>query len=421
MPKTPRQFRKKGAQDAHEAIRPTSINRRPEDIDQHLTPDQKKLYKLIWQRFLASQMSHAVFDVTSVDISAKRFTFRASGSVVKFRGYMAIYAEGRDTEEVPEEEKPPLPNLSVGEILSLIKLDPKQHFTEPPPRYTEASLVRTLEEQGIGRPSTYATIISTIQQRHYVVKEKGKFKPTQLGFAVTDYLVANFPDILDVKFTASVENRLDEIEAGQIEWHKVLSDFYGPFESALKKAQWGDDDGEKICPECGSPMELKQGKFGYYFKCSNKDCNKTLSPKREKIPAIQPRETDQVCPNCGRKMVIRVGRRGEFLGCSGYPECKTIISMDPPTGVACPECGEGEIVQKTSKHGKKFYGCNKWPKCDFVLWNKPVDRKCPKCNSIMVENNRGSKLLGYKCSSKECDYKEDASEQSDNKSPKQDG
>jgi len=410
-PKTPRQLKRKGAQDAHEAIRPTSINRRPEDVAKYLTPDQQKLYKLIWQRFLASQMSQSVFDVTTVDIGAKQFTFRASGSVVKFQGFRAVYSEGRDTEDLPEEEKPPLPQLSVGELLNLIKLDPKQHFTEPPPRYTEASLVRALEEQGIGRPSTYATIISTIQQRHYVVKEKGKFKPTQIGFAVTDYLVAHFPEILDVKFTASVENRLDEIETGKLEWHKVLRDFYGAFEDAIKKAQWGEDDGEKICPKCGNAMESKHGKFGVYFKCSNPECKEILRPKTEKIPIMQPRETDQVCPNCGRKMVIRMGRNGEFMGCSGYPECKTTISMDPEIGVACPVCGEGKVVQKTSKRGKKFYGCNRWPNCDFVSWDKPIDRRCPTCGSIMVENNsRWGKLQGYKCSNKECDYKENAHE-----------
>jgi len=408
-PKTPRQIKKKGAQDAHEAVRPTSVNRRPDDVAKYLSPDQLKLYKLIWQRFLASQMSQAVFEVTSVDIGAKQFTFRASGSVVKFQGFRAVYAESRDTEDVPEEEKPPLPKLSIGELLKLIKLDPKQHFTEPPPRYTEASLVRALEENGIGRPSTYAAIISTIQQRHYVVKEKGRFKPTPLGCAVTDYLVANFPEILDVKFTASVENRLDEIETGKLEWHKVLSDFYEPFEHALKKAEWGDDNEEKNCPVCGSKMELKSGRFGNYFKCTNPDCKKTLRPKREKIEVIQPRETDQICPNCGRKMVIRMSRTGEFMGCSGYPECKTIISMDPPVGVCCPLCTEGEVLQKTSKRGKKFYGCSRWPECKFVSWDKPIDRKCPKCGSIMVENTYWGRHHGYKCSNKECDYKENAS------------
>jgi DNA topoisomerase-1 len=410
LPATPKQVKKKGAQDAHEAIRPTSVLRHPDQMTGFLSSDQAKLYKLIWQRFVASQMNAAIFDVVSVDIKAKHYTFRATGSTLKFAGFKAVYTEGRDDVEVIDEERPPLPRMKVDEILKLLELIPNQHFTEPPPRYTEATLVKALEEKGIGRPSTYATIISTIQDRHYVLLETKRFKPTDLGFAVTDYLVAHFPKILDVKFTASVETELDTVENGKLEWHKLLKNFYGPFAKALEQAQWGPEGAERTCPNCGKPMVIKRGRFGPFLGCSGyPECKTIVKVEREKIPQLAPKETDIECPNCGKKMLIREGRMGEFLGCSGYPECKTTMPIDKKVGVKCPVCGEGDVVEKMSKKRKIFYGCNRYPDCNFVSWDKPIDRKCPECGAVMTELRWRGRFTGYKCSSAECKYEEKAS------------
>ncbi len=407
LPSKPRQVRKKGAQDAHEAIRPTSVLRHPDEMEKYLSKEQAKLYKLIWQRFVASQMSPAVFDVVTVDIAAGRFTFRSTGSTIKFLGFKAVYTEGKDTSELTDEERPPLPKLKVDENLDLLELTPNQHFTEPPPRYTEATLVKALEEKGIGRPSTYATIISTIQDRGYVILEEKKFKPTDLGCAVTDYLVDHFPKIMDVAFTASVETELDSVEEGKLEWHKLLHDFYGPFDKALSQAQWGPEGTDRTCPECGRKMVVKQGRFGPFLGCSGyPECKKIIKVEREKIAAVQPKESDIDCPNCGRKMLIREGRTGTFLGCSGYPECKTTMSMDKKVGIKCPVCGEGDVVEKLSKKRKLFYGCSRYPDCTFVSWGKPIDRQCPKCSSVLVEQRWRGRLTGYKCSKAECDYEE---------------
>lgn len=366
LPHTPRQFgKKKGAQDAHEAIRPTSVMRRPDDLTAFLEKDQMHLYKLIWQRFVASQMSAAVYDVMRVDITAKDYTFRATGSTIKFAGFTAVYTEGKDDAKVEDEDQPPLPDLKENQELKLLKIIPAQHFTEPPPRYTEATLVKALEENGIGRPSTYASIISTIQDRGYTLLEKKKFQPTELGFTVTDLLVKHFPDILNIKFTASVEDKLDEIEEGNLEWVNLLHDFYVPFERSLETAK--------------------------------------VQMERVKIP---PKESDQACPNCGKKMLIREGRFGQFLGCSGYPECKTTMHIEKKVGVRCPVCEQGEVVEKVSKKKKVFFGCNRYPECTFVSWDKPIDRHCPKCNSILTERRFKGRLSGYKCHSAECDYTE---------------
>jgi len=366
MPEKPRQVARKGAQDAHEAIRPTSVMRHPEELKKFLNTDQYRLYKLIWQRFLASQMSPAVFDVVTADIKASDTVFRATGSTVKFEGFMRVYTEGKDdSARVEEEEEPPLPELSEGQSLDLRKLTPAQHFTEPPPRYTEATLVRALEEKGIGRPSTYATIISTIQDRKYVELEAKRFHPTELGCIVTDLLVKHFPKILDVEFTAGVENQLDDVEEGRLEWVRLLRDFYGPFEHDLAEAQ----------------------------------------EKMERVK-MEPKVSDQTCPNCGKPMLIREGRFGEFLGCSGYPECKTTAPLTKPIDVACPLCGEGEVVEKMSKKKKIFYGCSRYPECGFVTWDKPTDKRCPKCNGLLGERRFRGKLIGYRCTSSDCDYQQ---------------
>jgi len=411
VPDAPRKSRaKKGVQDAHEAIRPTSVMRHPDQISSLLSRDQARLYKLIWQRFVASQMSPAVFDVVTVDIAAKRYTFRATGSTVKFMGFKAVYTEGKDDAVVADEDKPPLPKMKVDEVLRLLELSPNQHFTEPPPRYTEATLVKALEEKGIGRPSTYATIISTIQERGYTVLEDKKFKPTELGCAVTDYLVQHFPKILDVKFTASVETELDTVERGKMDWHKLLRDFYGPFAKALEQAQWGPEGAERTCPNCGKPMAIKQGRFGPFLGCTGyPECKTIIKVEREKIAAVEPKETDIDCPNCGKKMLLRTGRLGEFLGCSGYPECKTTMPIDKKVGIKCPVCGEGEVVEKMSKKRKIFYGCNRYPDCNFVSWGKPTDRKCPHCGSVIVEQRWRGRLTGYKCINAECGYEEKGS------------
>jgi len=300
--------------------------------------------------------------------------------------------------------------MKVDEVLRLLELSPNQHFTEPPPRYTEATLVKALEEKGIGRPSTYATIISTIQERGYTVLEDKKFKPTELGCAVTDYLVQHFPKILDVKFTASVETELDTVERGKMDWHKLLRDFYGPFAKALEQAQWGPEGAERTCPNCGKPMAIKQGRFGPFLGCTGyPECKTIIKVEREKIAAVEPKETDIDCPNCGKKMLLRTGRLGEFLGCSGYPECKTTMPIDKKVGIKCPVCGEGEVVEKMSKKRKIFYGCNRYPDCNFVSWGKPTDRKCPHCGSVIVEQRWRGRLTGYKCINAECGYEEKGS------------
>jgi DNA topoisomerase-1 len=366
VPEKPKQISRKGAQDAHEAIRPTSVYRQPDDIKSFLNTDQYKLYRLIWQRFVASQMSPAVFDVVTVDIYANEFTFRATGSSTKFSGFIKVYTEGKDDERiVDDEDRPPLPELSEGQHLDLRKLTPEQHFTEPPPRYTEATLVRALEEKGIGRPSTYATIISTIQDRKYVELVERKFRPTELGFIVTDQLVKHFPGIIDVAFTAGIESQLDAVEEGKLDWVQLLRDFYGPFERDLAEA----------------------------------------SEKMERTK-IEPKETDVICPNCGRKMVVRESRFGEFLGCSGYPECKTTMPLNKPLEVKCPLCGEGDVVEKISKKRKVFYGCNRYPDCSFVSWDKPVDKKCPTCGFLLGEQRFKGRLTGYRCLNTECSYKQ---------------
>jgi len=363
-PEQARQVVRKGAQDAHEAIRPTSVKRHPDEIKELLSNDQYRLYRLIWQRFLASQMKPAVFDVVSADIAAKDMIFRATGSTVKFQGFMKVYTEGKDdTNVTADEDMPPLPELREGQHLDLRKLTPEQHFTEPPPRYTEATLVRALEEKGIGRPSTYAAIISTIQDRKYVELLEKKFHPTELGFVVTDQLVKHFPDIMDVAFTAGVETKLDNVEEGELDWVKLLSDFYGPFEKDLAAAQ---ENMERV--------------------------------------KIEPKVSDQVCPNCGKPMLIREGRFGEFLGCSGYPECKTALPLTKPLDVKCPVCGEGDVVEKKSRKGKVFYGCNRYPDCTFVTWDKPTNKHCPKCNGLLGERRFRGRLFGYRCTNADCDY-----------------
>ena len=409
-PGTAKQFKKAGAaQDAHEAIRPTDVTRLPERVLQLLSSEQARLYKLIWQRFVASQMSPAVFDVVTVDIGAAGYTFRATGSTVKFDGFLRVYSEGKDDAKVEDEEKQPLPPLTDAQILKLLALTPKQHFTEPPPRFTEATLVKALEEKGIGRPSTYASIIATIQDRQYVELAEKKFKPTELGLTVNDLLVKHFPGVLDVTFTAGMEAQLDAVAEGKEDWVQMMRRWYDPFAIDVKNA--GTDmevvkkpprDAGVECPTCGKPMVIRESRYGEFVSCSD-------YPKCKTIVRPEPTESQGDCPKCGKPMLERAGRFGKFIACTDYPECKT--TKQPAAqrvDVPCPKCG-GEIVQKRSKKGAVFFGCNNYPKCDFVAWGKPVGRNCPKCESVLVENTfRGGRVSGIKCHNSECDYKEAA-------------
>jgi DNA topoisomerase-1 len=440
---------KKEAQDAHEAIRPTSMEYSPDDVAKYLAEDELKLYRLIWNRFVACQMAPAVFDQTTIDISARGkdasdYLFRATGSVLKFGGFLRVYEEGKDqVDEEDEETKHRLPAVAEGEHLKFRHLLPEQHFTEPPPRYNEATLVKKLEADGVGRPSTYASILSTIQEREYVKKEGGRFYPTELGRVVTGLLLENFDDIFDIQYTARMEEELDEIEAGKIPWREAIGEFYERFDKDLKHAEehmtdikrmerptgltcekcgkdlvikWGrhgsfiactgypdctytreltvdlpdvdkvdlsEQGDEEYCENCGRPMVLKKGRFGTFFACTGYPDCKTTKPigGTQKKPDVQ---LDEKCPQCGSNMVLKTGRFGEFTACGNYPTCKHV--KQKTIGMKCPECSDGEVVERRSKRGKTFYGCNRWPDCNFVTWGKPVQEKCPECGGpYMVE------------------------------------
>ncbi len=410
-PAAAKQYKKGGAaQDAHEAIRPTDVTRLPEKVAQSLNRDQERLYKLIWQRFVASQMAPAVFDVVTVDVTARNYTFRATGSTVKFDGFLRVYSEGKDdVSKVEDEEKQPLPPLTDAQMLKLLTLTPKQHFTEPPPRFTEATLVKALEEKGIGRPSTYASIIATIQDRQYVELAEKKFRPTELGLTVNDLLVKHFPGIMDVAFTAGMETQLDGVAEGKEDWVQMMRRWYDPFAESVKKA--GTDmeslkvpprEAGQDCPTCGKPMVIRSSRYGEFVSCSD-------YPKCKTIVRPEAEQSEGECPKCGKPMLARVGRFGKFIACTDYPECKTTKQVSAvKVDVPCPKCG-GEIVQKRSKKGATFFGCASYPNCDFVAWGKPVGRDCPKCKSVLVENTfRGGRVAGIKCHNAECDYKEAA-------------
>jgi DNA topoisomerase-1 len=442
---------KKGAQDAHEAIRPTDVTRTPDSMRRFLGPDEFRLYKLIWQRFVASQMTPAVFDQTTVDIAAGEYLLRATGSIEKFNGFRAVYEEGKDEKaemEEDEELKHRLPQVAEGERLKLRKILPEQHFTEPPPRFNEATLVKALEEKGIGRPSTYASILSVIQNRAYVEKHQGRFYPTELGMLVSDLLVKNFSDIFEVAYTARMEEELDEVEDGKLSWTDALDDFYKKFKRDLRLAEreMVDIKGEGIptdikCEKCGKPMVIRLGRNGQFLACTGyPDCDGTSdlppelaaqyasgAPPAPEVPA-------QNCEKCGQPMTVKRGRFGYFLACTGYPECRNTKKIvikegnatavgDTPLEEKCPECGNhlvikhgrygqftacsnypqckyvkretlgipcpekgctGEIVVRRSKRGKTFYGCSRYPDCKFTAWDKPVAEPCPSCGSPIL-------------------------------------
>ncbi|MGH7313008.1 MAG: type I DNA topoisomerase, partial [Candidatus Rokuibacteriota bacterium] len=412
---TPPIYKSRGsAQEAHEAVRPTEVEREPRAVARFLTRDQLGLYRLIWERFLASQMVPAVYDTVSADIDAMRCLFRAQGQTLKFRGFTAVYVESRDDDAAGEEDsESPVPVLVEGEVLRVLGLEPKQHFTQPPPRYTEAALIKALEELGIGRPSTYASILGTIiHDRGYVRRERRTLFPTELGMAVTDKLLPYFPEIMDVEFTAQMEDHLDKVEEGERNWVQTVKEFYEPFKRDLARAKremsnekQGTRTGE-ACPECGGELIERRGRFGKFIACSTyPDCRYTRDLSGGERAEDEP--TNDVCPTCGRPMVIKRGRFGKFIACSGYPECKT---TKPVTlGIPCPETGcSGELVERRSKRGRTFYGCSAYPACKFVLWQRPVSEPCPKCGAPFVTTKMTRGRMVLMCAKEGCDFRREA-------------
>lgn len=476
LPSKPVHYRtKKKAQDAHEAIRPTSVGRRPEDVKRYLGRDEFRLYELIWKRFVASQMNPALFDQTDVDIEAANVQFRAVGSIQRFDGFLKLYQESRDESEKDKDgggqsdKDNLLPDLKKGETLKVDKIVHEQKFTQPPARYSEATLVKALEEKGIGRPSTYAQIITVIQDREYAQREEGRFVPTDIGEVVSDLLVSAFPGIFDYDYTARLEQDLDEIEGGREEWVEALDSFYAEFSKELETAKkemkdlkkeevptgitcdkcgegemmirWGRfgrfmacsnyptckntreiaSEGEpeakaevegEPCEKCGRPMVLKKGRYGEFLACSGypecKNTKRTVTVSG-KVEVRQDKTLDEKCPKCGSNLVQRHGRFGEFISCSGYPKCKYI--KQPTTGVACPECGQGEIAQKKSRRGKVFYGCDRYPDCKYVLWQKPIPEPCPECGApFIVERQTKKEGTIRHCADKGCSFKQEVPE-----------
>ena len=415
----PRYFKNKAknAQEAHEAVRPTYIEKTPGSIKQFLTPDQIKLYDLIWKRTVACQMAEALLDQTSVDIDAgDGYKFRAAGTVIRFPGFMKLYIEGIDDESGDKEGT--LPPLQEKELLAIQQILPEQHFTQPPPRYTEATLVKTLEEYGIGRPSTYASIMNTLLERKYVTLEKKRFFPEDVGMVVNDLLVKHFTHYVDYNFTASLEEELDQVSRGEKKWKPLLSEFWVPFFTLLKqkegevtKSEATTEATDEVCPDCGKPLVVKLGKFGRFYACSGyPECKYIRSLDKEKKEAAEPVVSEEKCNLCGSPMLIRDGRYGKYLACSSYPSCKNIQPLVKPkgTGVKCPECGQGELMEKKSRYGKLFYSCSRYPECKFALWDKPVEKPCPKCGfPLLVEKVYKRQGAFLKCPKEGCDYKGD--------------
>lgn len=399
LPKHARIFTRKakGAQEAHEAIRPTSIGREPAAIKSHLSQDQFRLYELIWKRMVSSQMSPVIIDTTTVDIESntrkegKAYLLRAASSAVKFQGFSILYSEGKD-ESDDENNKTPLPDMAKNDPLNLIDLKPEQHFTQPPTRYTQATLIKALEEWGIGRPSTYAPILGVIQVRDYIVQESGRFKPTDLGMQVSDMLSEHFPNIVDFGFTAQMEEGLDLIAQGKKDWVPYVSDFYEPFEATLQTAKSKvekvpDEPTDEICEKCGAPMVIKNGRYGKFMACSGYPECKNAKPLGKGDVAEE--KTGEDCPTCGKPMVVKSGRFGKFIACIDYPKCRTTKQILKKIGVACPKCGR-DIVQRRSKKKRNFYGCSGYPDCDFTSNVKPIPNPCPQCRGLMVMSGKNA-------------------------------
>ena len=423
---------KKGAQDAHEAIRPTSMEYAPERVRRYLRRDVFALYSLIWNRFVASQMVPALFDQTAFEIRVGEATFRATGQQLKFDGFMKVYSEAREektdgaADEEEEEREANLPALKPGDPLKLLSLDPHQHFTQPPPRFSQATLIKELDENGIGRPSTYAVILSNILDREYVsLDEKRSLAPTELGFLINDLLVDSFPDILNVEFTAGMENVLDKIEEGKEDWLKAMKRFYASFSRDLKKAESEMRDVKRQevpteipCEKCGAMMVVKWGRNGEFLACPRfPECKNTKNFTRGtngSVQVVEEAQVDEVCGACGRPMQVRWGKYGRFLGCSGYPECKNIRPLEKPVelGIRCPSCKEGNLLEKKSRRGKLFYGCDRYPECHFASWDRPVAEKCPQCGEpILLEKITKKSGRVRHCHKKECHYRAQVAEQ----------
>jgi len=403
LPTKPKIFKnKRKAQDAHEAIRPTSFDLPPEKVSPYLNKEEYNLYSLIWNRFIASQMNPALIEETEFDIKASKYQFRAKGEVIKFDGYLVLFPSMKKNEKL-------LPKAETGEDLKLLDLDSKQNFTQPPPRYTEGSIVKELEAKGIGRPSTYAPIIATLQGREYVIKEKGKFIPTEIGIYVTDYLIKNFPDLMEFKFTAKLEDELDLINEGKQDWLVCLKSYYALLDKDLREAE--KTDGIKVtgiplndvCPECGRQLVIKEGRFGRFRACSGyPECK-----YRESMTKKAAKPIEEICPQCGSTLVIRQGKYGTFIACSNYPRCKYIKKEKKDTGISCPlGCG-GTILRKKTRKGKIFFGCSNYPKCKFATWDEPINKPCPECGRqfVLRKNSLKGKPYLY-CSNENCNYKE---------------
>ncbi len=418
LPSKPVAYKAKaGAQDAHEAIRPTDVRLTPERVAPHLSQEQLKLYTLIWKRFIACQMAPADIAQTHVEISAADYVFLTTGSTIEFPGFMTLYVESVENGEGNGNSEGVLPDLREGQALSQLEMSSQQHFTQPPPRYSEASLIRELEESGVGRPSTYATILSTILDREYVTLERQRLQPTELGWLIDSLLQKNFPNIVDIDFTVQMEKKLDEVAGGHHSYEELISDFYGQFSRTLESAQANmlNVKGvglptELLCPKCGLPLHIRWSRNGPFLACSGyPQCDFSSDYQRDEkgnIRMVEKESTGENCEKCGRPMVMKRGRFGTFLACSGYPECKN--TRAPRTGIPCPREGcQGEMVERVGKAGRKFYGCNKYPECKTAFWGKPVPRACPACGGpIMVE--KVSKKLGVKhvCPNPSCSYEE---------------
>lgn len=397
---------KRKTQDAHEAIRPTSFDLPPDVVKPYLREEEYNLYRLIWNRFIATQMSPALVEETEFQVEASRYLFVAKGEVLEFDGYLALYPKMKKEDNI-------LPKAQEGEKLKLLNIESKQNFTQPPPRYTEGSLVKELEAKGIGRPSTYAPIISTLQGRVYVFKEKGRFIPSDLGLFVTDYLIKNFPDLMDFEFTARLEAELDLISEGKQEWLMYLKSYYSRLEKDLREAKKGESikkNGipvEENCPECGKPLVIKEGKYGRFRACSGyPDCRFKESLIKKEVKPL-----DETCPDCGSQLVMREGKYGTFAACSDYPKCKYIKKEKKDTGIPCPlEC-EGTLIRRKTRKGKIFYGCSEFPKCKFATWDEPVSQPCPECGRhfVLKKNTLKGKPCLY-CSDEKCSFKETISD-----------
>jgi len=424
IPESPRRFKTKAknAQEAHEAVRPTSARRTPDGLRAHLSKDQFRLYELIWKRTVACQMTHATIDTVAADLAAGAAgVFRATGSTIAKPGFMAVYLEGRDDSKADDDEKM-LPPLEEGETLELLGIRTDQHFTEPPPRFNEATLVKALEEHGIGRPSTYASIISTLQDREYVELTQKRFHPTDVGRIVNKFLTSYFTQYVDYGFTAALEDELDAVSRGEEEWVPLLDKFWHPFkdkvdhtEENVKRSDVTQEKIDEKCPKCGAGLVIRLGRNGRFVGCTAyPDCDYTRDmgdgPARAEPEKVEGRN----CPECGADLLVRQGRYGKFIGCSAYPKCNYIEPLEKPqdTGVTCPQCNKGTLMKRKSRRGKIFYSCSTYPKCDYAVWDEPLAEPCPNCGwpvlTLKTTKRRGTEKV---CPQKECSHREPVDEE----------